>query len=1169
MKRTGWLVVLFVASMLGTMTLGSPVTGQAPKVDPKKTDPAKKDDKKPKTKPVEPKKDPPKPSPPPAPPAVPPGPSELDGPTVDTSKPANPLDLVRGLRNNDANDLALEYLTVLGTRPLPPDLKLVLPLEAALTRLEVAKDESDGTKRDALLNQAKAEFEQFEKANPSHPRAIEAAIARARATSFQGRSQLSRALKLPKEGDKDKTAAEKVQSVFEEASRQFKSAAAKLTDLLADANLSPARKVQLTRELNQAQLEAGINLFEQSRALVRPAGGKELTSRNDSLKAAKAAFKVVGDRDANNPFSWIAKAWAIECDYAMQQVAEADKQATALRTDANRYPAARDGVRMLRYFEVARKYAEARSPQELSAARLIGERWLGDYRTVKGSREQFAVMYYVATLRKEEAIATGVKTSKQGDQVKIDSVSSGALSSLRTVDRELRKLAETDNDYSERASNDRTQVIRLIIGDKLKPAGEYKSFEEAQMAALVEMSSALRDEKLAPADRMKKMANSAEYLQQAISVVGPGESVKDVLDARIQLTYAYLQAGQPHRAAVLGEHLARTARSPSEAARAGAMAVQAYLGSGTVADDELKPMATAVDRERAMALATSLEAKFPGESSTDTIRSLLGSQLYRNGQHTEAFKVLSRVSSQFPGVVNARLMEGAAAYLAIQPKSPVPPKEKKEIFDRAIADLNAVSEPAATASAGDARAYLRLRQQLVELYLLDSASMAKAIAAATELERKPTRFTNLSPIAKKVHAFDAERLRLTALATQATVPFNEANWAAFSQLIDPALAELAKQVAQSGTAIAQAEKVKSETEPELSGELAGAADKLDRFRREKIVLLALQTKIRSGATDQTGELIDLMEKLGGSLDANAATLGQLLGTVKNQAAALRKQKKTDDAEKLTSAVGDLFMKFAAKPNLPVKYQYFAGKALNDLGQANKAIELLKSLPEAPLEDLKKNRSELAEDRKNAVTTHYSAKLELAKAYRLTGQFDEAQNVLKAQLGDDKEPGWAARVLDYRKEAIWLIEARAEKASGKAVAELWGQANQAWGKLAREYGSVLSQPLPKDEDKRNEANRRREQIKPIYFKLFADSQRCLVRANAMLLKDNPDALGKRYDSIVKSIRMVETQNPDLGVDVREQYADLIDESSLLKDKYKAAGGKMFLRDASGQLPAPDA
>jgi hypothetical protein len=212
---------------------------------------------------------------------------------------------------------------------------------------------------------------------------------------------------------------------------------------------------------------------------------------------------------------------------------------------------------------------------------------------------------------------------------------------------------------------------------------------------------------------------------------------------------------------------------------------------------------------------------------------------------------------------------------------------------------------------------------------------------------------------------------------------------------------------------------------------------------------------------------------------------------------------------------------------------------------------------------------LPEDRKNAVVTHYSAKLELAKAYRLTGQFDAAQNVLKAQLGDDKEPGWAARVLDYRKEAIWLIEARAEKASGKAVAELWGQANQAWGKLAREYGSVLSQPLPKEEEKRNEANRRREQIKPIYFKLFADSQRCLVRANAMLLRDNPDALGKRYDSIVKSIRMVETQNPDLGVDVREQYADVIDESSLLKDKYKAAGGKMFLRDASGQLPAPDA
>ena len=64
-----------------------------------------------------------------------------------------------------------------------------------------------------------------------------------------------------------------------------------------------------------------------------------------------------------------------------------------------------------------------------------------------------------------------------------------------------------------------------------------------------------------------------------MTVATPQDAPKDVLDARVQLTYAYLQAGEPQRAAVLGEHLAKTARNPTSAARAGVIAVQAYLSS--------------------------------------------------------------------------------------------------------------------------------------------------------------------------------------------------------------------------------------------------------------------------------------------------------------------------------------------------------------------------------------------------------------------------------------------------------------------------------------------------------------------------------------------------------------------------------------------------------------
>lgn len=1163
MLRPIWLIITF-ALMLSSF-LGSSLLGQQQKQPPKKNDEKKQ------VKPAEPKKQPdPKPSAPPLPP-----PAEMEQPTIDTSRPTNPLDLVRGLRENDQPDLALEYLRVLENQPLPADVKSVLPLEGAITRLETAAQESDESKRDGLIRAAKGEFEQFIAANRNHPRVAEAAIALARATSIQARVMLNRALKQPAAGDKDKTAAAFARPIFDEASRKFTDAAKQLTTLLTGDAVSGSRRIFLTRELHHAQLESGINLYELARTYVRPSGTKDVSARSDSLKGAKNIFKEVASRDPNNPFYWSAKAWEAECEYAMQNIADGDKLVQSIRTEATRYPAAREGVRMVRYFEVVRKYQSARSQVELSTARNLGERWLADYRTPKPTREQFAVMYYIAFLRKEEAVATGVKTKKEGETIKIESVSANAIQQLRTAEREYRKLLEYDTDYSDRAATDRTQVIRYLIGDKPKPANQYSTFEEAHMAGLVELSEALRDEKLSPENRKKKMASAAVYLERAFAVSQPQDSPKDLIDTQVQLTYAYLQAGEPQRAAVLGEHLAKTSRNPSAAARAGVIAVQGYLGSAPPVaegmDNDTRQAVIEADQKRAIALASDLEKTFPGEPATDAVRSMLGNLLYRSGKHLEAFQVLSRVSSEFPTLTAARLTEGAAAYqvLRADSKSTHSTAEKKQVYDRAVSDLKAITAPSAAANLLDARQYLWSRQQLVELYLLDASKGAQlAIAEVDTINKKRNSYVSIPPLAQTIHAFDFERLKLVAIVTQATPLYSLGKWNELTALLDPVLNDMSKEIQSKGTALKQAEAAKSkpENDPTLVSELATAADRLDKFRRERIVLLALQGKIRGGMADKTGDLISLMETLGGNAEANAAMLGQLLGVVRQQATGLRKEGKGDEADRLTKAVGQLFITFAGKPNLPEKHLYFAGKALNDLGVPDKAIELLAKLPEASEADLKAKFADLPDEKKNAVRTHRSAKLELAKAYRLSNQFDQADAVLKKAIGsDDKNPGWAAKVLDYRKEAIYLIEARAaENTDAKKMNELWATANRDWGKLGREYYSILVQPLPKEEEKKNEMIRVKDQIKPIYFGIIADNQRCLVRANRQILKDKPDALDKRWDSIAANMITVEKQNPELATDVREKFADILDEAAELKKKYLAAGGTMFARRADGSF-----
>ena len=83
----------------------------------------------------------------------------------------NPFDLVQGLRENGMSDLALEYLDELGKTNPSADMKVVIPLETAKTRLLLAQQESDESVRDAAISLAKRDFGLFLLDHGKHPRA--------------------------------------------------------------------------------------------------------------------------------------------------------------------------------------------------------------------------------------------------------------------------------------------------------------------------------------------------------------------------------------------------------------------------------------------------------------------------------------------------------------------------------------------------------------------------------------------------------------------------------------------------------------------------------------------------------------------------------------------------------------------------------------------------------------------------------------------------------------------------------------------------------------------------------------------------------------------------------------------------------------------------------------
>ena len=116
---------------------------------------------------------------------------------------------------------------------------------------------------------------------------------------------------------------------------------------------------------------------------------------------------------------------------------------------------------------------------------------------------------------------------------------------------------------------------------------------------------------------------------------------------------------------------------------------------------------------------------------------------------------------------------------------------------------------------------------------------------------------------------------------------------------------------------------------------------------------------------------------------------------------------------------------------------------------------------------------------------------------------------------------------------------------------------------REYQSVLVRPFPKDEKARNDLERLKAQVKPIYHDLFFEQIRCVTRANLQLLQSNPANLTTRLAGVARQMAALEKANPDLSPDVKAKFADLLEEVPALKDEYsKLDGPKGMLRQSPG-------
>lgn len=1107
--------------------------------------------------------------------------------------PPQPTDLARGLRENGQADLALEYLADLAGKA-PANVQKLLPLERAKCRLELAAGESDDTLRSALVAEAKKEFDAFVKGNAGHPRLPEAAVALAQLQTLEGKTQVQRANRLPA----DQMAGElaKARPMFVTAGKQYASAGDSLKKMADAEEPGSPRHRELLQNYQQAVLDQGTNLYLLATSYGDAPAGKDVDEKVKAAKDAAAIFNGLWQRYKDSPQGWAARAWAGEC---LREQFEPKKAEDALKAVVDeglkaKTAASAAGVRQARYFALREDFAKngkVDSPTiERQRVRNACRDWLKEYAAGRPTPEVFAIRYYLGRVCMNEAMKrenvtvemVKAKDPKEKPTEQVIGVKEQGLALLREADAQFRVLVRTENEYTERATRQRPAALRWLVGNPNRPPRQFATFDDAYMAALVQMEEARNAAD--PGERAANLNKAIALLERADALPVPPESARDAGRADLDLARLYVAAGRPHAAAVFAEHTARTARSPTAAARAAVIALDAYGRTARTTAPDFED-GRGVDRDRRVALAQFMIKTAPNEPETDAARMMLGGDLYRMGRKADAFAAFAGVPARYPRLAQARLFEGVTAYDLIRPlgegesrPEELPADRKAAVFQQAVADLSAVPLPPDAVKddpAGESTPvsdYFNLRLQLAQLHISQGAAAYPAAEALLVAGGQAAgKHPGLSADDKAKFAMRYESLRIRAVYGQAMPLYVQGKYAEAAERFSGLLGE----VLPGGRAA-------KDGQPADVNDLAKALD-ADRIRL--LLVPTLNAYVRAGSAAKTGELLDALKQFGGDLSTSARVVQQGVASIRPAVDALRKDGKADDADKLVAAVVGMVTKLAAEPTLPTDVRLNLGKSFRELGEYGKAADLLQAVTgptnkEAFKGELKPAENETPEQAKqreadNAAAPLYrQARVDLVRAYRLDKKFAEAAAVLDDALGkeaDAKTPqgvkpragGWASRYPEFRKEAILLIEAKAAAApDNKTGVPLWNEANANWRGWAAEYFGALNQLNQKYMPKKRDAEAvdvRRRLFLELSEMETVDLTAVKAKAGADLAQAEQDQT-KAADAVAAAVKALEAANTPADLDTAR--------ATLEAARAAAEGVGTKVADLKARLPVID-
>ena len=918
------------------------------------------------------------------------------------------LRFVDALRKRGDTALAMDYLQRLGKNP-GPELAKELPFELAKTRLAIGAEEPDSSKRLAVYQQARGEFETFLKQNPDSPRAAEARLEIAHVAVLQGKSQLSKAL-----------AQDSLQARVSEAltaRRMLADAGAQLdkayADLEAQLQKIPAtdkgRRKQLEADLLQAELTRAINLFDQSQTYLNTASDKELVAQIDANDRAADALQKIVDKDSGT-ISWQATAWLARCQLLGNPVKarESLTKLLSIKVTPTNAVAIADAHRLGLYFLMLLNAKNPEPADKNPAATTIAaaHQWLKSYPRHRNMPEGYGVRFLLAQALIVEADRKGVSP-----EVKTKSVQEA-----RDV---LKELEHSENDFTDEA-----RQLKITLIDKqggFKAALEQlKTFDDCYLRSQYEIHMIAED--LKGVDDLKQREAKVKARREAamkaleLGLAKPdakpnaqGKYSYEVNNARLALAYHYLTNGNNKEAIKIAEELARQDVRASQAPTAAAYAVQAYAQNlaereqKVASKDELKP-----DRDKLLAFAKFAEEVWPDQLPANLSRHQVGLMQLRDKQLAEAIKTLNTVTPSYPNYALVKY-QIADACIAAEKAKVEPLKDLGSYSDLALQALMSIPDSALLSADPDNTkvfflSKIRIGQELFkakrfdDMEILVTPLLSQVKTATFALDGK--RNTQL----RDDIALSLNEILVFAKYGKADAAFKEKNYTKVMELLGPVITE-----------------INDGKQPQL---------KNNPTFWTALLSLALKATIQSDKLDQTKPVLAAMQKAGGDTNGSANTLLQLVEPIQNQL-----DEKKNDLEALTKTK-NAFKRIldeidTAQTMKTMDFNYLLARNYSALDLHEKAADILERV-ELPA----KTGMKEADDKNERV--YHTAYVAYIHELRLSGgnNKDKAAQLLDKIIGTAKEPGWGLANVDANLERVLLWEEDGKFALAAKLADQW-------------------------------------------------------------------------------------------------------------------------------------